>query len=155
MSQFNLQYDISDTSIAKFFFFGEINENFLFEDYEKIFQPIIQIDFDKVTQINSCGIRDLTNFLKKFENRKIIYYNCPRILMGQLNRVKGVLPPNCKVLSFYAPYYSESMDKEVDIKLFSSEIIDGKAPKKNDPETAEELVFDENEEIYFRFITNK
>jgi hypothetical protein len=155
MSQFDLQYDISDTSIAKFFFIGEINENFRFDDYEKIFQPIIQIDFEKVTLINSCGLRDLTSFLKRFEQRKILYYNCPRLLMGHINRVKGILPENCKILSFYAPYYCESMDQGIDLKLFSSEIINGKAPKKNDPNTGEELVFDENEEIFFRFINNK
>jgi hypothetical protein len=155
MNQFKIEYDISDTSIAKFSITGAINENFHFEDYEKIFQPIIQIDLEKVTSINSCGLRDLINFLNNFENKKIIYYNCPKIFIGQLNRVKGILPENCKVLSFYAPYYSSNLDKEIDLKVFSTEIIDGKAPQKNDPETGEELVFDENESIYFRFLSSK
>jgi hypothetical protein len=155
MSQFKLEYDLSDTSIAKFYFFGDINENFQFDEYEKIFQPIIHIDFDKVAYINSCGLRDLTHFLKKFEDKKIIYYNCPKLLVSQLSRVKGILPDNCKVLSFYAPYYQESADKEIDIKLFTSEIINGKAPPKTDPETGEELIFDENENLYFRFINSK
>jgi hypothetical protein len=155
MSQFKLEFDLSDTSIAKFFFFGDINENFQFDEYEKIFQPTIQIDFDQVSYINSCGLRDLTNFLKKFEDKKIVYCNCPKLLVVQLSRVKGILPENCKVISFYAPYYLESSDKEIDIKLFTIEIIDGKAPIKNDPETGEELVFDENENLFFRFINNR
>jgi hypothetical protein len=155
MNKFRLESDLSDTLIAKLFLFGEINENFHFDDYEKIFQPTIQIDFDQVTYLNSCGLRDFGHFLKKFENKKIFYVNCPKLLVGQLNRVKGMVPENCKILSFYAPYYLESSDKEIDIKLFTSEIIDGKAPLKNDPETGEELVFDENENLFFRFINNK
>lgn len=152
MYSFKIEYNLTDTIHAKISLSGAINENFKYDDVDVITQPNVQIDFQEVVLINSCGVRELINFIKNFENQNLIYINCPRVIMNQFNSVKGLVPKNSKIKSFYAPYYGAISDSEMDIKLYAHEIISCKAPKKTNLDTGEELIFEEVEEIYFRFI---
>ncbi len=110
-------------------------------------------DFNDVTLINSCGIRDWIGFLDKLGPKvKIVYARCPQIIIEQINMVQGFLRPNATIESFYAPYYCEHHDEEKKILLKVNEVKGRKAPKKNCPESGEEMEFDAIEEQYFYFI---
>lgn len=134
---------------------GSIDEDFdgqilITEKHNKIF-----IDFNEMTKINSCGIREFIDVIKVCKDKKIYYVNCPKILIDQINIVKGFITDHSQVLSFYAPYYSEDTDEEHTILFKVSEISDySKAPEVNDSK-GNPLIFDGFEQKYFKFLTDQ
>jgi thiol-disulfide isomerase/thioredoxin len=134
---------------------GMIDEDFKYEELVKITDTTITFNFDGVTTINSCGIREWVGLLNKLPTTtSICYENCPQVIIEQLSMVKGFIRDNIKVKSFYAPYFCESCDKESQHLLLLSEVQNLKAPQKNCPycNTAN-IEFDNIEQQYFRFIT--
>lgn len=73
------------------------------------------IDFNAVTFINSTGInkwvRWTTLLEENYRSISIMFCNCPKIIVDQLNAVKGFLPANAKVESFWLPYYCDESDR--------------------------------------------
>jgi len=132
---------------------GQIDEDSDFATITNIGCHTLNFNFDKVTLINSCGVREWINYIEGIEeNAKIIYHNCPQIVIEQINMVHGFIKKGTKVESFYAPYYSEDDDDVVKILLRTDEIVGGKAPEKKS-ESGEELEFDAIEAQYFQFIS--
>ena len=76
----------------------------------------LHLDFMGVSHINSTGIKNWLNFFSKvkedFPVLKITFYNCPKILVDQMNMIRGFLPDGTSVESFAVPYYCEECDKE-------------------------------------------
>jgi hypothetical protein len=108
---------------------GNIDEDFtsegLFEEEAKVYH----FDFDKLNSINSCGIREWIIYLEKIApSCQVVYENCPVIMIEQMNVVQGILPKDCKVMSFYAPYYCEDCDEEVLKLLRPEDIKNNEAP---------------------------
>lgn len=103
--------------VVEFIFSGSIDESLA--NYLSIFPavPKITINLDEISSINSTGIREWINLMTKLETSKITITNCPKIFIDQVNMVKGFLPANAQIESFYVPYYSESADAEKKIKL--------------------------------------
>lgn len=134
---------------------GSIDEDFdgqllITEQHKKIF-----IDFNEMSQINSCGIREFIDVINICEDKKIYYVNCPKILIDQINNVRGFITNHSQVLSFYAPYYSEDTDEEHTILFKVSDISDNsKAPEINDKD-GNPLAFDGFEEKYFKFLIDQ
>ena len=112
----------------------------------------INFNFDKVEMINSCGIREWIKFLDQLGSRKIIYENCPQIIIEQINMVHGFIRPESKLVSFYAPYYCEHCDKESKIHLLSENVHEKKAPEVKCPYCGEDAEFDAIESSYFNFL---
>lgn len=130
---------------------GIIDEDVNFDGILNAKQKEYIFNFDKITMINSCGIREWINFLEKLGNVKTIYRRCPQIVIEQMNITQGFLGKNSKVESFYAPYYCEKTDMEKKVLLKTSDIKNGKAPLiKNDQ--GDEMEFDAIEEQYFGFL---
>ena len=116
----------------------------------------ITLDLDKVTAINSCGIREWIKWLRGAPgDAKIIYRNCPKIIVDQINMVAGFLPDNAKVESFYVPYFNEESGTEKMI-LFrrGTEFKDGEfnPPATVKDETGQAMEMDVIEAKYFKFI---
>lgn len=131
---------------------GSIDEDFdghilLNESSNKIF-----IDFQGVIKINSCGIREFIDVLAHISDKDLYYVNCPRILVDQINIVKGFITEKSIVLSFYAPYFCEETDEDHMI-LFKAQDIKNytKAPEVKDSH-GNDLEFDDFEEKYFKFL---
>lgn len=115
----------------------------------------IVFDFAEVKGINSCGIREWIRWISPFPNTSMIYKNCPKVIVDQINMVDGFLPTNASVESFYVPYYSDESEEEKHIlftygKEFSekgmnypAEVLDS----KNKP-----MEIDVIENKYFRFL---
>lgn len=135
-------------------FIGPIDEDSSFDEISNLGSNNIIFDFEKVTLINSCGIREWVKFIEGLDSEiSFSYRNCRQIIIEQINMVKGFIRDGAKVDSFYAPYYCESCDKEFKIPLKYSQISERKAPVVNCPECEKnELEFDAIEAQYFQFI---
>ena len=131
---------------------GAINEDIVFDDLKGLNVDKLIFDFDKVTIINSCGIREWINFLGTQESKKIHYINCRQIIVEQVNMIYGFLPDNGTIDSFYAPYYCEDCDIEKKILLKTPQIVSNKAPSIKCDKCSTEMEFDALEDQYFRFI---
>jgi anti-anti-sigma regulatory factor len=132
---------------------GAIDEDADFKELEGLEQKTMSFDFDKVTMINSCGIREWIKFLEKVpEAVHVIYRNCPQIIIEQINMVHGFFRSGASIESFYAPYYCESCGQENKIHLKSEQVKNRKAPKMECPKCAEEMDFDAIEAQYFSFL---
>jgi hypothetical protein len=93
-------------------FQGEIDEDALFtgivipDDRETVF------DLNGVRLINSCGIREWIRWMKEIKTgTRLVWENCPKIIVDQINMVDGFLPAGAKVRSFDVPYYCEKCEK--------------------------------------------
>lgn len=140
-------------NIVEFNIQGQIDEDFSADIILQNLKQILVFNFKGVTMINSCGVREWINLLEKISQSKVIYQECPQIVIEQINMVHGFVNENSKVESFYAPYFSEKKDSVVKILLKSSQIIDSKAPQIL--QDGEELEFDAIEAQYFQFLKHK
>ncbi len=133
---------------------GHIDEDADFKELLGLEQKKITLDFNQVSMINSCGIREWIRFLEKIPEESSIYYvNCPQIIIEQINMVHGFIRKGAEIHSFYAPYFCEKCEKESKIRLESSQVLNRKAPKVSCPHCkAESMDFDAIEGQYFSFL---
>lgn len=132
---------------------GEIDEDSNFSKLESLSDAKYVFDFNDITMINSCGIREWITFIEKLDPKiSIVYQRCPQVIIEQINMVHGFLRAGAQIESFYAPYFSEDEDKEYKILLKVDQIKDGKAPDMKSPDTGDDLEFDAIEEQYFNFL---
>ena len=134
------------------YFEGQIDEDSEFSQLDLKDLDEVIFDLQKVTHLNSCGIREWIQFQNQnVEGKKVTYRNCPQVVVEQMNIVKGFVLEGGVIESFFAPYYDEDADQEVKVLLKPSQIVDNKAPAvKNDQ--GKELEFDDIEAQYFSFI---
>lgn len=136
---------------------GHIDEDANLETIPKSKAQEIEIDFQKVTAINSCGIREWIKWLKTIPlTIKVSYIHCPKIIVDQVNMVAGFIPENGTIKSFYVPYYAESSDREKMILFTEGKEFKGSDvnPPKiiKDEQTGEEMEMDVIESKYFKFL---
>ncbi len=136
-------------------FEGTIDEDADFSVVGELKSSKIIFDLESISFINSCGIREWVDFIEKIPpDTEITYIKCPQIFVEQMNMVKGMVPAQAEVESFYAPYYSEKLDQVFSILLMTKEIKNMRPPEQSDKETGELLEFDDIEEQYFSFLKN-
>lgn len=100
-----------DGTKFKMDFSGRIDEdsNFPVVDYKDV--SFINYDFENLTHINSCGIREFVLWGRKIPAKiKVVYSRCPRILIEQINMIDGIMVKNGRIDSFYVPYFCENCD---------------------------------------------
>lgn len=132
---------------------GVIDEDAIFDKIKGLNMNKFFFDFNKVTMINSCGIREWIKYLKEIEDAQIVYQNCPQIIIEQVNMVHGFIKKGTVLESFFAPYFCPSCDDEKKILLKDSEIVNGKAPVKQCRTCKSDLEFDAIEKQYFSFLS--
>jgi anti-anti-sigma regulatory factor len=142
----------SDKTIV--YFAGHINEDADFST-ALIGKPNgLILDFANILFINSCGIREWIQFQDKLPNHtQLIYRNCPQVIVEQMNIIKGFVRKGGIIESFYAPYFDEENNEELQILITPDDVKDGKAPRRLNKE-GHELEFDEIEAQYFNFLKN-
>lgn len=133
---------------------GAIDEDSDFKELTGLEQKLISFDFDKITMINSCGIREWIKFIEKLPSQcQIVYKNCPQIIIEQINMVHGFFRQGSTIESFYAPYYCEKCGKEAKIRVESEKVKNRKAPNTDCPHCGNENIeFDAIEAQYFSFL---
>ncbi len=73
----------------------------------------IIIDFEKISYINSIGVKNWIFWMGRFPQNAIFRFkNCPSAIVNQVNMVKGFLPDKGTVESFSIPYFCETCSKE-------------------------------------------
>lgn len=142
----------ADTTVVELI--GQIDEDASFEELKALKGDHFTFDFEQMSLINSCGIREWISFIEKIpSNTGMTYLNCPQIVIEQMNMVHGFIKEGAVIESFYAPYYCESCDHEQKIKLLTKDIKNRQAPTTKCPKCESEMEFDAIPEQYFRFIS--
>ncbi len=131
---------------------GVIDEDANFDKIKSLKMNNFIFDFDNVTMINSCGIREWIKYLKEIDSAAVTYINCPQIIIEQVNMVHGFIKKETSVKSFYAPYFCEKCDIGKKILLNNNEIVHMSAPEKKCTTCNGELEFDAIEKQYFSFL---
>jgi hypothetical protein len=113
------------------------------------------INLEQLIYLNSIGVRKWIRWMQEMSNVKsIVLEYCPSIFMKSLNSIKGVLPQNGRVISFYVPYYSDELQerKNVLFKMGTDFTEDGKItfPKILSPD-GRPMEIDVIEDVYFSF----
>jgi anti-anti-sigma regulatory factor len=116
------------------------------------------LDLEKVSAINSVGIREWIKWIKQIpSSAQISLRKCPKIIVDQINMVAGFLPAGAKIQSFFVPYFAESSGTEKMV-LFENgkEFTDtglGALPEIKD-DSGEVMEMDVIEAKYFKFLKN-
>jgi hypothetical protein len=109
-------------------------------------------DFNLLSSMNSCGIRDWIKFIDTLKNKRVVYERCPRILVDQMNMIKGFLPKGSSIRSVYAPFFSATEEEEIDVLIsmdgFNEEVL----KKQRHPKTGAEIEFDDIPSQFFAFL---
>ena len=135
---------------------GQIDEDANFSSVE-LNSEKIHLDLAGIEAINSCGIREWIKWIKTAsESAEIVYSNCPKVIVDQINMVAGFLPSNAHVESFYVPYYCDESGSEKMIlfkrnKDFNASGVNPPEDVKCD-ESGEEMEMDVIEAKYFKFL---
>lgn len=135
---------------------GQIDESFPQELHNLKTGPELIINLDNVKMINSLGIREWIKFMGVLTTTKIEFVKCPKIFIDQVNMVQGFITPNCKIKSFYVPYFNEDTNMEKNVLYsYGKEFGDGGMLKVQGSMKAEdgtELELDVVEQKYFKFL---
>lgn len=130
-------------------------------DFSKISLPSngeVHFDLSQVKSINSCGIRDWIKWLSATPEISVVFHQCPKVIVDQINMVQGFLPERGKVDSFFVPYFSEETEEEK-LVLFrtGAEYQDNgqvMAPEIQDS-SGNAMEMDIVESKYFKFLQKK
>ena len=110
-----------------------------------------EIDFKSVTRVNSCGVREWVNLIKKLPAAELSYVECPMVVVKQINAVPDFLG-TAKVLSFYGPYFCENCDEE-ELKLIQvGDVSNAQPPQLKCSTCSKDLSFDAIPGQYFSFL---
>jgi len=143
----SLKVEIKD---QKAFLAGSLDENSDLTPLESVSGDFM-IHFGSVERVNSCGVREWVNLLKKLSSVELKYEACPIVVVKQLNAVPD-FQGGAKVHSFYAPYFCEDTDEE-EVKLLEvSQVVNGEPPELKN-ESGQELIFDAIPSQYFGFLS--
>lgn len=155
MSGFSLNKS-QEGDLLKISIDGHIDEESTFEEFPLDGISTIQIDLEKVSAINSVGIREWIKWSKSLAGVSAIeVHHCPKVVVDQVNMVAGFLPPNAKVQSFYVPYYSEDSGEEEMVLFKRGEHFDENGvnpPEGLKDSDGNEMEIDVIEAKYFKFL---
>lgn len=134
---------------------GVIDEDADFSQVKIADAPTVELRMEALKSINSCGIREWIKWVGTASNAQIVYSQCPKVIVDQINMVEGFLPANGKVESFYVPYYNDDSGSEKNVlftrgKEFDDSSVNPPASVKD--EDGNEMEMDVIESKYFKFI---
>jgi len=118
-------------------------------------KPLV-VKFTNVTLMNSYGIKVWCKWAAEHQNLPTIFLEeCPFVFTKNFASIRGFLPPNMKVRSFYVPFYSDKSHetKNILMSLNKDFTDDGfyNIPKAFDS-TGEPMEIDIDKRSYFQFL---
>ncbi|MCO4793916.1 MAG: hypothetical protein KC493_09395 [Bacteriovoracaceae bacterium] len=155
VKQKSLEIDINPVDGGnEFCLRGEINEDLIIDELVGFKSDLVKVNFEEVSMINSCGVREWIKLMEALANQgcKVQYFNCPQIVVQQVNMVTGFVPNQGEVVTFYAPYFCEDCDNEEKVLLTSSELKGRTAPELKCGSCGSESEIDAMEDVYLNFI---
>ena len=137
---------------------GAIDEDIDFSPYSLSGASSVDFELGQIKSINSCGIREWIKWISTAAGAPVVYNECPKVIVDQINMVQGFLPSQGKVKSFYVPYFSEETESEKNILFregaeYSESGIRPPAEVKDDKGHVMEM--DVVEAKYFKFLQKK
>ncbi len=153
-----LTYDVKkDGDKAMIAFKGAIDEDCTMPTLDFSGLKELMLEFDGLTLINSCGIRDWVAWVKTFPAGLVTKFtNCPSILVDQINMINGFVPNGGVVDSFYIPYFCDDCDKVVNKTVTKGKDYDGEGFEAEDempcPDCGAESELDVIPTKYFKFL---
>lgn len=134
---------------------GTIDEDADFSQIPIAGSPVIEVQMGGIKSINSCGIREWIKWMSAATGAQVVWHECPKVIVDQINMVDGFLPANAKVASFYVPYYNDDAGSEKSI-LFrdGTEYKEGSLtpPTSVKDDDGNVMDMDVIESKYFKFI---
>jgi hypothetical protein len=131
---------------------GAIDEDTFFPTN---FNSAIRLDMEKLTGMNSVGIRKFVMWTDKLKNFPMILEKCQPICVRNFNFVLHFYRPNMTIESFYVPYYSDATGERKKV-LFRRgiEYSPGRELKLPVVKDTKGLIMelDEDEKSYFNFL---
>ncbi|MGE0764155.1 MAG: hypothetical protein AB7N80_12815 [Bdellovibrionales bacterium] len=92
---------------------GTINENSDFSQLRLEGSKLIYLDLSEVKNLNSMGLRNWVMWIKQLKVKsQMVFRNCPRTVVDQMNILQGFLPMGAIVESFFVPYACPACGKE-------------------------------------------
>jgi hypothetical protein len=146
---------IEELSYVTFYFEGSIDESFSTFNVKPHQNKGVKIDFAKVTSINSIGIRNWISWVSSSPGISFTFLNCPVCVVEQINNVKGFIPENSVIESFFVPYYSEHTGEEKhELYKINKDFQPGKTPvvKPIKDSTGKNMDLDVYPQKYFKFL---
>lgn len=134
---------------------GTIDEDVDFSQFNLAGNQQIEVELAGVKSINSCGIREWIKWMGTAGPAKIVFNNCPKVIVDQINMVDGFLPSSAKVNSFFVPYYNDESGSEKNVLFrYGSEFSEGSVnpPEEIKDEDGNPMEMDVIESKYFKFI---
>lgn len=114
MGKFNISV-AKNGPVAEVIIGGIIDEDVDFSAYPLSGVEKVEMKLGGITSINSCGIREWIKWLGTAPTAQVLYHECPKIIVDQINMVQGFLPSQGKVMSFYVPYYSDEASTDMTV----------------------------------------
>jgi len=130
---------------------GTIDEDFDPKLFDLSGKTVI-FDFNILEGLNSCGIREWIKFVSGIKDKRIVYDRCPRLLVDQMNMIKGFLPSGASVRSVYAPFFSPKEEEEIDLLISLEGFNESMLENQFHPKTKSPLEFDDLPSQYFAFL---
>ena len=156
MNTFFIKVNKLEHGIQKIDVGGRIDENCDFRRYTFSVAEKVIFDFDKIEMINIHGIKKWLQWIQTtFQRSELSFVHCPPCIVDQFNTIKGFLPPQSNVESFYVPYYNSKSDQKKNILFRKNfEFKDGKIfpPDLVTDDKGEDMEIDVIEEKYFSFL---
>lgn len=154
MSKFDVQIESNDTE-GRLSLAGVIDEDVDFTNYDISKFTSLHLNLKDIKSINSCGIREWIKWMASSQASSIVFENCPKVIVDQINMVQGFLPSQAKVQSFFVPYFSEDSGEEKNVLFqYGTEFDD--SGLKQEPEVKDAsgnlMEMDIVEAKYFKFL---
>lgn len=134
---------------------GVIDEDADFGPHALTGAKDVEIHLGNIKSINSCGIREWIKWVGTAGPANVIYHECPKVIVDQINMVQGFLPSTGKVMSFYVPYFSDDAGSEKTVLFrYGAEYTDTelKPPAEVKDDEGNVMEMDVIEAKYFKFI---
>ena len=154
MSKYEIKIDKAGSTF-KVNVTGVIDEDVDFNNFSLVGVAGIEMNLGSIKSINSCGIREWIKWIGTAGTTPVVYHECPKIIVDQINMVQGFLPAAGKVASFYVPYYNDESGAEKNVlfthgKEYTDTTVAPPAEVKDDEGNPMEM--DVVEAKYFKFI---
>lgn len=154
MSDFSIQIEKTG-AVWKVKVSGNIDEDVDFTPYALNGPGKVEFFLANLKSINSCGIREWIKWINTAGPAEVLYHECPKIIVDQINMVQGFLPAGGQVVSFFVPYYSEESGTEKAVLFRTGQEFDNTGnirPPLVKDESNHEMEMDVLEAKYFKFL---
>lgn len=155
MAKFEVKID-KQSPVFKVKVLGIIDEDVDFNQFSLSGSQEVHLDLEGVKNINSCGIREWIKWVGGAGSVPVVYENCPKVIVDQINMVDGFLPAKGRVNSFFVPYYNEDEGSEKNVLFRRGTEFNGtqvQAPGTVKDEKGNPMEMDVIEAKYFKFLS--